>query len=101
MSYRDILNEDRRYLILRALQSSASYRAAATLLQRFLDTFGQAVSLDMVETDIAWLKEQGLVDTQKTEFGSLATLTNRGLDVVSGRADNPGVRKPLPGELDG
>jgi hypothetical protein len=51
-----------------------------------------------VRSEIAWLAEQGLATSDELPGGLLvATLTERGSDVASGRASVPGVQRPNPG----
>lgn len=100
MSFKKILQEDRRYLILRALNNSKGYRASSLLLQSFLQSFGQSVSGDVVQGEIAWLEDQGLVRSEKTGQIITVQLLGPGADVAAGRATYPGVRQPTPDELD-
>ncbi|ABE50966.1 VpaChn25_0724 family phage protein [Methylobacillus flagellatus] len=100
MSFKKILQEDRRYLILRALNESKSYRASLILLQAFLESFGQAVSGDVVKGEVAWLEDQGLVRSEKTGQIITVQLLGPGADIAAGRATYPGVRQPTPDELD-
>jgi hypothetical protein len=58
--------------------------------------YGHTASLDQVRTDLAWLAEQGLVSSRTTADVTIATLTARGVDVATGRAVQPGVKKPMP-----
>lgn len=96
-SFADHVTEDRRLVLLRALENAAQYTANAILLKRFCDRVGHAVSSDRLEQDLAWLAEQGLLAVDKREGVSVATLTVRGLDAASGRARVPGVQAPQPG----
>ncbi|HSH71556.1 MAG TPA: hypothetical protein VK974_00740 [Methylophilaceae bacterium] len=99
MTYAEELQRDRRFLILLALQKAADYRLPFRLLQSFLDSFGQKVSTDILTGELQWLDEQGLIKyTEEAEVNS-AVLRTRGIDIVSGRATYPGVRKPLLGEI--
>ena len=54
-------------------------------------------------TDLAWLGEMGLVACEVLAPGArgctVPTLTQRGYDVALGRAQCPGVRRPLPGDM--
>ncbi|MGH8782098.1 VpaChn25_0724 family phage protein [Paraburkholderia sp.] len=94
MSYAEIVQADRRLMILRALAVTSGYGANRTLIQRFLDSEGHIVSRDLVDADIAWLAEIGLV----TLHDDAVLLTARGGDVAAGRTSVPGVRRPQPGE---
>ena len=97
MSFADFQSADRRLVLLRALEAAAQYRANAILLRRYCDTVGHVVSADAIETDLAWLKEQGLVTVEVVQGLTIATLTERGADVANGRATQPGVARPQPG----
>ena len=96
MNYAEFQTEDRRLVILRALENAAQYRANAYLLRRFCDSVGHAVSADRMESDLAWLAEQGLASREVTQGVTVLTLTQRGLDVAAGRAACPGVARPQP-----
>ncbi|ARO88167.1 hypothetical protein EBAPG3_010475 [Nitrosospira lacus] len=97
MTYSESVAADRRLLILRALRESHEYTAAARLLRVFLGSFGRPVSADLVESELAWLAEQGLV-TIRAGGETIATLTPRGADAANGLTRVPGVRRPEPGE---
>ena len=96
MSFAEYQTTDRRLVLLKGLESAAQYRANAYLLRHFADSVGHVVSADRIEQDLAWLKEQGLI-TLETQPITVATLTERGLDVATGRAVVPGVQRPAPG----
>lgn len=98
MKYRDAITADRRLVLLRLLQNSAGYTANHYLLQSAMEGFGHVVSLDVVKSDLAWLAEQGLIMIDMPGEVQLATLTQRGHDVASGRSTVPGVKRPAPGE---
>ena len=87
---------DRRLTLLLGLQGAAQYRGNALLLRRWCDAFGHAVSLARIDTDLAWLAEQGLIKVSTHEGVTVATLTQHGLDVAAGRAEVPGVQVPSP-----
>lgn len=88
---------DRRLVILRLLEQAPDYRGNAYLLQRALDTFGHAVGLDRLNTDLAWLAEQDLVRCEQVGGVTIASLAQRGVDVAHGRVVVPGVARPAPG----
>lgn len=88
--------EDRRLAILRILEGSAEYRANLYLVQRMLADIGHSASLDTINTDLAWLAEQGLLELETVGGVSLPQLLARGLDVACGRAIVPGVARPMP-----
>ncbi|MDT3668989.1 MAG: hypothetical protein ROZ37_01500 [Aromatoleum sp.] len=90
-----IVTVDRRRAILAALMVAPSYMMPARGLREQIALVGYAVSLDRLATDCAWLAEQGLIAWQN----DVATLGDRGADVVLGRAQVPGVKRPEPGQL--
>jgi hypothetical protein len=92
-----IVERDRRLAALSALAVAAGYRMSVRSLRGQIELIGYVVSLDRLHTDLAWLDEQGLVE--RDTAADQATLTDRGLDVVMGRAEAPGVKRPEPGEV--
>jgi hypothetical protein len=97
MKFAEFQTEDRRLVLLKGLENSAQYRANAYLLRRFADSVGHVVSAERIETDLAWLAEQGLATVTADGGVTVATLTTRGLDVATGRVAAPGVQRPAPG----
>lgn len=87
---------DRRLVLLRGLTDAAQYRANAYLLRRFAEAIGHTASADRIEADLAWLAEQGLVVHEVNQGVTVATATQRGLDVASGATTVPGVARPRP-----
>lgn len=85
---------DRRRAMLTALMVAPSYMMPARALREQIGMAGYAVSLDRLLTDCAWLAEQGLISWSN----EVATLADRGADVVLGRAQVPGVKRPEPGQ---
>ena len=97
MSFHTAIAEDRRLSLLLVLQQTPGYSTNAFLLREAVDQiYGHSASLDQIKTDIAWLTEQGLVESRTSGDVVLAKLTARGADVADGRAVTPGVKKPLP-----
>jgi hypothetical protein len=98
MNFAQVQTEDRRLSLLLVLSESTGYQANAFLLQTAIGSiYGHNVSADQVRTDLAWLAEQGLLQTATTGDVTMATLLTRGVDVAAGRAVVPGVKRPLPG----
>ena len=89
---------DRRLVILQLLALSGAYTANEYILRDALPSFGHSPSQDVLRADFAWLAEQGLVSVDAVASVEIITLTERGLDVQSGRAQVPGVKRPRPGE---
>lgn len=95
--FQNTITEDRRLSLLLVLQSTPGYSANAFLLRDAVDQiYGHSASVDQVKTDLAWLSEQGLITTRTSGDVVLGTLTTRGADVASGRAVQPGVKRPMP-----
>lgn len=92
------LAEDRRRAILCILEGSAEYRANVYILQRVLVDVGHSTSFDGINTDLAWLAEQGLLELETVGGVSIPQLLARGIDVACGRAVVPGVARPMPGD---
>lgn len=101
MSYHDIIEQDLRLTILMILAQDADYAVNDAVLHRALEQVGHRISRDRMQTELAWLAEQGLLEAEGTGVGELAVikLTARGMDVSQGRTVAPGVRRPGPGEL--
>jgi DNA-binding transcriptional ArsR family regulator len=93
MSLRDLLEEDRRLVILRSLVDVGG-EANESILNDCLDAYGHRVSRDQVRAQLAWLQEQGVVTIEMVGSYMVATLTGRGQDVAEGRCVVPGIKKP-------
>lgn len=100
MNFATLLSEDRRLVILRLLAAAPEYTANAFVLRPGLEAVGHAVSADQLSTELAWLSEQALVNLDAVAGVTVAHLTPRGADVASGRAAQPGVKRPEPGAHD-
>jgi Fe2+ or Zn2+ uptake regulation protein len=96
-TFAELLSEDRRWAILHWLEKSPVYEANHFVLHTALPSSGHRASLDVVRSELSWLAEQGLLAVEVLDGVSIARLTARGLDVAQGRAEIPGVKKPLPG----
>ncbi len=94
MSFKELLQEDQRLVILRSLHDMDGMEANESILDSCLDTYGHKVSRDSVRTLMAWLEEQGLITTREVAGCQIATLTGRGEDVAMGQARVPGVKRP-------
>lgn len=95
-SFANHVAADRRLAILRILEGSAEYRANLYIIQRVLADIGHSTSLDTVNTDLAWLAEQGMLELETVGGVNIPQLLARGLDVACGRAIVPGVARPMP-----
>jgi DNA-binding PadR family transcriptional regulator len=94
---RDIIREEARLIILRALASEPRYTLNEALLQAQLETFGIARARPWIREELRRLEDLGAVTN--TEVGSvlIATMTEKGRDHVERRIVVEGVKRPSPG----
>lgn len=88
------LVEDQRLVLLRILRELPGYQSNSSVLCSCLERYGHMLSRDQVKTQLVWLGEQGLLDIQDLGSVLVATLTERGADVATGRARAHGVKRP-------
>lgn len=96
-SFRELLQQDRRLVILRFLHEDDDYGLNTSVLQTALHSIGHGCSRDCVASECAWLAEQGLVRVEQVGAVTVVYLTARGVDVALGQAIVPGVKRPSPG----
>lgn len=96
MSYEQLEAERRRLRILKILKKDNNYTVNETLLKITLKACGFAVGRDLLRTEMAWLKEQGLIEINTFEGSQVAKLAMRGLDAAEGDVVVPGVARPEP-----
>ena len=96
-SFSELLDADRRIVILRCLSEDPGYDLNESVLQSMLEAIGHNVSRDRIRTDFQWLEEQGLVRLREVVNVQVASLTPRGADVATGKVVVPGVKRPRPG----
>ncbi|MGL4829886.1 MAG: VpaChn25_0724 family phage protein [Vibrio sp.] len=94
MSFKELLQEDQRLVILRSLHEMHGYEANESIVDSCLDAYGHKISRDAVRTHLFWLQEQGLVSLRDVGGCQVARLTGRGEDVATGQAVVPGVKRP-------
>ena len=98
-TFKQRLREDVRRIVLDLLEQDAGYDLSATMIQTGLAEFGHRPSADQLKTELNWLAEQGYLNLETRGDNILvAKLTQRGADVVEGRAAVPGVAKPPIGD---
>jgi len=96
MSYADVITQDIRLVCLRFLLENG-YSLNESILHALVKAqAGYNVTRDKIETELAWLKEQGLVTLDDSPGFYIATITQRGSDIADGSATAPGVRRPSP-----
>ena len=86
-----------RLVILRLLHEAGGYRLNSSVLTDAANAHGLAASRDQMRGELAWLAENGLTKNEEPTPGLVvATLTERGADIVDGRGQHPGVQRPSP-----
>lgn len=90
------VQEDQRLVILRVLNDAPGCTANEAILHAFLGDIGHECSREKVRTELAWLCEQGLVTYEELVTVMVARITERGIDVATGRARVPGIARPTP-----
>ncbi|MDR2551439.1 MAG: ArsR family transcriptional regulator [Desulfobulbus sp.] len=96
MKFEDLVNADLRLVVLLSLAQDAGYAHNEYVLKEMLGHLGHTVSRDKLRTELAWLKEQGLVELADVTGTMVAKLTGRGKDVSEGAVVVPGVKRPEP-----
>ncbi len=94
MSFKTLLKEDQRLVILRVLDEMDGYEANESILDACLESYSHHISRDEVRTHLAWLEEQDLITLRTMADCQIARLTGRGQDVATGKASVPGVKRP-------
>jgi hypothetical protein len=98
-SFAEFMSEDRRLIILRALDEYG-FSGNETVLKQAIETFGHHPTRDMVRADLMYLDEHGLVRLEKIAAQSgelwITHLLNAGQEVAKGR-HYPGVARREPG----
>jgi hypothetical protein len=97
MAIDNIMNEHQRLSILHCLAAMENYKANNSIIQSVCAQYGNNMTSDKVITQLHWLQEQGLVNLEVHQSYTVATLTQRGLDVEKGMASLPGIKRPGPG----
>lgn len=90
-----------RGAILRLLTAVGAFEANDSLLLGALASLGHRVGIDRIRAHLDFLAEAGLVRTRAVDAAGsqVAALTDRGLDVATGRATATGVEPPRPSQL--
>ncbi len=96
MSYARTVQEHARLTILRLLYEDPDYTMNDSIITDMMPDYGVSQSRDQVRTELAWLREQGLVGYSDDAGIIIARLTERGADVALGRTTVPGVKRPSP-----
>ncbi|ECZ0079934.1 TPA: ArsR family transcriptional regulator [Salmonella enterica subsp. enterica serovar Lehrte] len=95
MTFQKLMQEDRRLVLLRSL-NDMGYEANESILDNCLEVYGHRCSRDVVKSELAWLAEQSLISVRDVSGLLVASITGRGIDVATGQATVPGVKRPRP-----
>jgi len=95
MNYAELIAADIRLQVLRALNQDADYSHNEAVIREVLRITGHGIGRDRLRTELAWLKEQGLVMLEDAGVW-VVKLTARGADAACGCIQVPGVKRPGP-----
>ncbi|MEQ8585143.1 MAG: hypothetical protein RLO01_12700 [Thalassobaculaceae bacterium] len=92
----NIRDANRRFYILELLSEDAGSWTSARIIQRALPslTIVHDVPLGVVNQDLRWLDQRGLVQVTVDRVGVAAKLTQLGEDTRAGRMTVDGVDRP-------
>ncbi|MHB9021316.1 MAG: VpaChn25_0724 family phage protein [Halothiobacillus sp.] len=94
--YAEIIAEDRRLVLLQALNESPDYALRETVLVRLLAGERLAIGTDDLRIELRWLADRGLVDVEYHDEVQAARITVRGIDVANGHMQVEGIARPRP-----
>lgn len=92
-SYKDLLRQYRRRLIIELLNESNDLRINEIILKSMINTRLSAVGSDVLRSDLQWLEDQSLIRIEKHADLWVAELTKTGQDVATGAMVMPGIPK--------
>ncbi len=96
-NYANEVSKHRRLTILRFLNDSNEGVPNASILEVVCNDFGIPSTRDQIVGDLGWLAEQGFVSTAQNGEFVVATLTERGEHVATGKVKSDGVQRPRRG----
>ncbi len=86
--------EDRRLVILRYLDEEPDGRMSVSLMMECLELMTHRVPRATVMEDAGYLEGLGLLRVEYVGSVPMLRITGRGTDVVQGRENAPGVKRP-------
>ncbi|MDR1890147.1 MAG: ArsR family transcriptional regulator [Zoogloeaceae bacterium] len=92
--FADFLRRDVRLVLLRILSELPGYAANSSVLANLLDQMGHRQTREAVKDDLRFLAGENLVTLETAQSVLLATLTERGQEIVEGRLTVSGVARP-------
>ncbi len=96
---KDVFAEQQRIIILQLMYQDSDYSLNDQILQKALDLFGHAISIDRIDAHLRFLEDCDLVEVDDLGHGMLvAKLSRKGMDVAQGRSRVDGIDRPIPME---
>lgn len=99
MTFTQIMRQYNRRAILTLLAYDNDYRLSADMIVDGLRANGQTITHDQLLSEMHWLAEQGFITLTTIAVLTIATLTDRGLDIARGQTRAPGIRDLRPSEI--
>ena len=96
MSTNQVIQEERRGLILQLLCKVPQYTASEAVIYSHLHQMGCPTSWEVLQGEIVWLEEQGLIVADWPGGFAIAKITRKGQDCADGNTKHSGVATPLP-----
>lgn len=94
MSFDNLVRQEARLIILRALEEQSDGRLNSELLRVTLATYGISKSRDWVHDELNWLASMSAVTVVIAGTVRVAQLTAKGSDHVGRRLVIEGVKRP-------
>lgn len=98
MTYQQLVEANRRLVILRLLSEAQGFDLNNSILQGALAEVSHCISQELLHAELMWLEERGLLTVREVANVLVAKLTQRGEDVAKGRTIVPGIERPALGQ---
>ena len=96
MNYTDVIAQDFRLVVIRALSEQNDYTLNESILVDMSTQYGHRATRDYARAELRWLESVGAITVQEAGTVLVATLTERGLDHVELRMTIDGIKRPSP-----
>lgn len=90
----EIIREEARLIILKALAGQVDERMNSSLLQRELESFAISRERAWVHDELRWLREMGAVVLAEAGSVLIATLTEKGTRHLDRKLAIEGIKRP-------
>lgn len=90
----EIIREEARLIILKALAAQVDERMNSSLLQRELENFAISRERGWVHDELRWLREMGAVVLTEAGTVLIATLTEKGTRHLDRNIAIEGIKRP-------